>query len=1028
MARAEALWAETEATVPHLEMQVTWSGGIDSTGALVSLIRTAGGISSGGESGSNDIEADGKAGSRLERLVVVISDDSVAEYPLFFETVIKRLGLRVERGCDSTTARTKVGLHSAAEVPWSLTDVAIRYQGRRLTITGEHGDQTFGSDRCKTICAPGGDMQHFGSLSDPWQQVILPALKEQSLLCGTEEEWERWIAPQLAKSPFPIVSAFDLLWWLNFSCKYQNVALRALHFGGDVFPFSLKSSAGILGPIRHFYTDRQLECWSGSKRCHDTKFGDLSVWCTYKEPLKRFIRDYTGDNAYYETKEKVGSLTPIPDAAGANGVNSLYGVLRYSTVHTEVGDKASGWLGGAPGNSSGSVSLTPAGEHLALLRWGVQSLLPRKNADLFTQLVNPEFMPSAASISDDIAGFEPPGSVQVVDPWTTPPVTPPPFQLAPWFASEDERKHRTWNPVFETTLVGKCAALIPPDLVRGRTVLDLGACIGAMCHYALCAGASKATAVEVQEDFCHRAQKLMSRAHSQETSFEVVNCGVREFLAKCPPRSFDVVIAAGLLHCFTDPITVVRDMMRVARVAICLEVDHPDIVSSGSIFDGEVNGLRSPQIGSRNAGMSGNPALLQLAVQGLVNSSGGDSSETGTSFQGVSVVPSRAMLEKFLSLGNFEPERVYLKPHPTSGDVDKYTKCMGFVATPGRFFLRAVRRQRPEGSETGSADAEAEREEEQSGDGLQFLEESVTTGTGSKVAWKSKPNWWTTDQSRIIRPTSASPEEKAAHETSPAVAVGEQEEKAAEDDRVVGEVGGWNFDRAVAERFDEEADRHIPDYRRIIHMSVAAVLAGSESSSTGSGPDPSGADPQGAGHLRAIDIGCATGNTLEAFLRAGFSSSHISGVDCAEAMLAVARDKLPPDVVLHCSRRFPSEGPSPGAASFDGIVANWTLHFITDLAVRKQYIEDMARALRPGGVLVLTDKTNQDPFLRNLYHDWKRSRGVSEQEVQAKAKKIKGVLVTTSTSWYEETLAGAGFASVHLASAQFGFTTWIARK
>ena len=36
---------------------------------------------------------------------------------------------------------------------------------------------------------------------------------------------------------------------------------------------------------------------------------------------------------------------------------------------------------------------------------------------------------------------------------------------------------------------------------EGGSLLDLGACLGAMCHYALCAGASRAVAVEVQPDF-----------------------------------------------------------------------------------------------------------------------------------------------------------------------------------------------------------------------------------------------------------------------------------------------------------------------------------------------------------------------------------------------------------------------------------------------------------------------------------------------------------------------------------------------
>jgi hypothetical protein len=134
--------------------------------------------------------------------------------------------------------------------------------------------------------------------------------------------------------------------------------------------------------------------------------------------------------------------------------------------------------------------------------------------------------------------------------------------LAPCFANTDERQRRTFNPVTNITLVGKCACLLPPALVRGRSVLDLGACLGAMCHWALCAGASRAVAVEVQPDFCERAAEMLESAAStwppppaagdqpstssstDEPRFAVVQAGVREFLLGCADSSFDVVCAA----------------------------------------------------------------------------------------------------------------------------------------------------------------------------------------------------------------------------------------------------------------------------------------------------------------------------------------------------------------------------------------------------------------------------------------------------------------------------------------------------
>ena len=43
------------------------------------------------------------------------------------------------------------------------------------------------------------------------------------------QDLQAYLAPQLAKAPFPIVTLFDFLWWINYSLKWQHVSLRLLH-------------------------------------------------------------------------------------------------------------------------------------------------------------------------------------------------------------------------------------------------------------------------------------------------------------------------------------------------------------------------------------------------------------------------------------------------------------------------------------------------------------------------------------------------------------------------------------------------------------------------------------------------------------------------------------------------------------------------------------------------------------------------------------------------------------------------------
>jgi hypothetical protein len=103
------------------------------------------------------------------------------------------------------------------------------------------------------------------------------------------QAWAEWIAPQMARAPFPIVSTFDALWWLNFSLKWQNVVLRCFMLA-SFRPMRTAPPSGpfafVLGNVRHFYEDRALQCWACVPENHARKFADRAAWSTYKEPLK----------------------------------------------------------------------------------------------------------------------------------------------------------------------------------------------------------------------------------------------------------------------------------------------------------------------------------------------------------------------------------------------------------------------------------------------------------------------------------------------------------------------------------------------------------------------------------------------------------------------------------------------------------------------------------------------------------------------------------------------------------------------
>jgi tRNA (cmo5U34)-methyltransferase len=205
----------------------------------------------------------------------------------------------------------------------------------------------------------------------------------------------------------------------------------------------------------------------------------------------------------------------------------------------------------------------------------------------------------------------------------------------------------------------------------------------------------------------------------------------------------------------------------------------------------------------------------------------------------------------------------------------------------------------------------------------------------------------------------------------------------------------WNFDDSVANRFQQEALAHIPDYERVISLCIDIAKR----------------------HLHSddfiIDIGSALGYTVDRFVNSGFSC--VMGTECSEPMLNVTKH---PERIIHNSK-FPTNIP------FKLAIANWTLHFIIE---REQYIKDVYDNLVDGGLFILTDKTPQSPLIKNLYYDFKRSNGVSDEYIYEKEHKLKGCMHLYPVQWYLDVLNEVGFSNVQIINSNLGFVTFYAEK
>lgn len=149
-----------------------WSGGIDSTAALVALLKQ--GVS--------------------KELVLVMNSASIAEYPEFYSKYV-----------DGKLAVNMVEYRRGDEIPIPVQ----HYLSDGIVCTGELGDQMFGAGRYV-------DTSNTSLLLTSWKDKY-----------GHNKEADKYEA-FAATCPVPINNLKEFWWWINYTVKYTNVAFRML--------------------------------------------------------------------------------------------------------------------------------------------------------------------------------------------------------------------------------------------------------------------------------------------------------------------------------------------------------------------------------------------------------------------------------------------------------------------------------------------------------------------------------------------------------------------------------------------------------------------------------------------------------------------------------------------------------------------------------------------------------------------------------------------------------------------------------
>lgn len=209
--------------------------------------------------------------------------------------------------------------------------------------------------------------------------------------------------------------------------------------------------------------------------------------------------------------------------------------------------------------------------------------------------------------------------------------------------------------------------------------------------------------------------------------------------------------------------------------------------------------------------------------------------------------------------------------------------------------------------------------------------------------------------------------------------------------------GGFAFDGEVAAVFDDMARRSLPGYAHLYGARLPRLVAAV--------PDP----PR---WCQVWDMGASTGRGLLA-VRRGMPHPyvHYAGVDRSAPMRERCQRAFPwAEVLDHDLTGGLPPAMTDGPARSAVVLWCWTLQFLPDRRLRADLLRRSADRLVPGGVMVVAEKwtlpRGEQEEAQDAYIAWRRDRGYTAAEIEAKTAALAGVMDPWSPAELEDVLAG----------------------
>lgn len=230
------------------------------------------------------------------------------------------------------------------------------------------------------------------------------------------------------------------------------------------------------------------------------------------------------------------------------------------------------------------------------------------------------------------------------------------------------------------------------------------------------------------------------------------------------------------------------------------------------------------------------------------------------------------------------------------------------------------------------------------------------------------------------------------------------------------EIIDFHFDERVADVFPDMIQRSVPGYGTMI--STIGILA----------------EKYAQANSHCYDLGCSLGAvSLAMRQRINQPGCDIIAVDNSPAMIERGQQLLASDtnaaIPVHMVCADIQDVTIEDASV---VVLNFTLQFIPP-EERLALIERIYQGLKPGGILILSEKMafeeqERQRFHNDSHHDFKRANGYSDLEISQKRTALERVMIPETLIFHQQRLKDAGFKFSDVWFQCFNFSSLVAVK